>query len=137
MHEILSSRKLPQPRFHYTPVIKAGAMVRFSGMIAIDPATGALEPGDAGAQLARILANLKAALPDLDLRLEQLIAARIFTTRFDQFGAINAAWEAALRELSTPPTRTSVGVVALPLGATVEVEFEFYKQDATVDQAKS
>jgi len=26
MHEILSSQKLPQPRFHYTPVIKAGAM---------------------------------------------------------------------------------------------------------------
>jgi hypothetical protein len=31
-----------------------------------------------------------------------------------QFAAINAAWDAALRELSTPPTRTSVGVVALP-----------------------
>ena len=108
MHEILSSQKLPQP-----------------------------QPGDAGAQIARILANLEAALPDLDLRLEQLIAARIFTTRFDQFAAINAAWEAALRELTTPPTRTSVGVVALPLGATVEVEFEFYKQDAIVDQAKS
>jgi len=50
MHEILSSQKLPQPRFHYTPVIKAGAM-----------------------------AGLKGALPDLDLRLEQLIAARFFT----------------------------------------------------------
>jgi hypothetical protein len=85
MHEILSSQKPPQPRFHYIPVIKAGAM-----------------------------AGLKGALPDLDLRLEQLIAARFFTTRFDQFAAINAAWDAALRELSTPPTRTSVGVVALP-----------------------
>jgi hypothetical protein len=65
MHEILSSQKLPQP-----------------------------QPGDAGAQIARILANPKAAR----------------------------------RELSTPPTRTSVGVAALPFGATVEVEFEFYKQ---------
>jgi hypothetical protein len=34
----------------------------------------------------------------------------------------------ALRELSTPPSRTSVGVVALPLGATLDVEFEVYKQ---------
>ena len=65
MRNIFSSQKLPQP-----------------------------QPGDAGAQIARIRANPKAAL----------------------------------HELSTPPTRTSVGVAALPLGDTVEVEFEFYKQ---------
>jgi 2-iminobutanoate/2-iminopropanoate deaminase len=127
MHEILTSAKLPKPRFHYTPVIKMGPLVRFSGMIAIDLATGTLTPGGPETETAKILANLKAALPDLGLRLDQLVAARIYTTRFDLFAAINSAWEAALHELSAPPTRTSVGVVALPLGASVEMEFEFYQ----------
>jgi 2-iminobutanoate/2-iminopropanoate deaminase len=127
MHEILHSPRLPKPRFHYTPVIKMGPWVRFSGMIALDAVTGSVEAGGAGAEAAKILANLKAALPDLDLRLDQLVSARIYTTRFDLFAAINSAWEAALQELSVPPTRTSVGVAALPLGASVEMEFEFYK----------
>lgn len=120
---------LPRPRFHYTPVMQVGPLVRFSGMIAIDPGTGALVPGGPAAEMARILANLKGALPELGLRLDQLVAARVYTTRFEEFAGINSAWESSLRELSMPPTRTSVGVAALPLGASVEVEFELYRQD--------
>ncbi|MBS0418765.1 MAG: RidA family protein [Proteobacteria bacterium] len=127
MHEVLTSTKLPKPRFHYTPVLKVGPLVRFSGMIALDAATGALESGGPEAEAAKILANLKGALPELGLRLDQLVSARIYTTRFEQFPAINSAWEAALKELTVPPTRTSVGVSALPLGASVEMEFEFFK----------
>lgn len=120
---------LPRPRFHYTPAIQFGPLVRFSGMIALDPGTGALVPGGPGAEMTRILANFKGALPELGLRLDQLVGARVYTTRFEEFAAINSAWENGLKELSMPPTRTSVGVVALPLGASVEVEFELYRQD--------
>src|SRR5262249_31853361 len=100
------------------------------GMVAIDPATGALRAGDAAAQLTQILVNLKNSLPELGLKLEQLFAARIYTTRFEEFPAINAAWQSGLADLPIPPTRTSVGVMALPLGASVEVEFEFYQEDS-------
>lgn len=121
-----TSAALPRPRFRYSPVVRAGGWTYFSGMIALDPRTGTLEAGGAGAETTRILSNLGAALPDLGLTLRELVIARIYTTRFDEFPAINAAWEAWLGEGTTPPARTSVGVSALPLAATVEMEFAFY-----------
>jgi len=128
MIDVLTSKSLPRPRFRYSPVIKAGPWIMFSGMIALDQATGALEPGGPSAETAKILANLSAALPDLGLTLADLATVRIFTTRFAEFPAINAAWEAWLTDSMRPPARTSVGVAALPLGASVEIEFAFYSE---------
>jgi 2-iminobutanoate/2-iminopropanoate deaminase len=124
-----SPAALPRPRFRYSPVIQAGPWTLFSGMIALDVDSGALEPGGAGPETAKILANLGAALPELGLSRKELASARIFTTRFEEFPAINAAWEAWLGDTSAPPARTSVGASALPLGAAVEIEFAFYKED--------
>jgi 2-iminobutanoate/2-iminopropanoate deaminase len=100
----------------------------FSGMIALDKTTGALEGGGPGRETAKILANLSAALPDFGLTLHDLATARIFTTQFQEFAAINAAWESWLAGVDRPPARTSVGVAALPLGASVEMEFAFYTE---------
>jgi 2-iminobutanoate/2-iminopropanoate deaminase len=77
--------------------------------------------------MAKILANVTRALPELGLKLADLATVRIFTTRLDQFPAINTAWENWLSDRSPPPARSAVGVAALPLGASVEVEFAFYK----------
>lgn len=122
----LESPRLPRPRFRYSPVLKAGPWTLFSGMIALDAETGALQAGGPGHETRKILENLRGALPDLSLRLADMATARIFTTRFDQFADINQAWEAFLDGVPVPPTRTSVGVSALPLGASVEMEFAFY-----------
>jgi 2-iminobutanoate/2-iminopropanoate deaminase len=129
MHRVLTSPRLPKPRFHYSPVVKAGPWILVSGMIALDAESGALETGGPAAETAKILANLMAALPDLGLTVAQLCRARIYTTRFDQFPAINDAWTLALAEVLVAPARTSVGVSALPLGASVEIEFEFYREE--------
>ena len=96
-------------------------------MIALDPETGALEAGGPGAETAKILDNLLAAMPEIGLGLEDMVSATIYTTAFEQFPAINGAWEAVFAEDVRPPARTAVGVQALPLGATVEIAFEFYK----------
>jgi 2-iminobutanoate/2-iminopropanoate deaminase len=127
MHQVLSSSHLPRPRFFYSPVVKTGPWTLVSGMIALDVATGALETGGPAAETRKILDNLKAALPDLDLEITDLCRARIYTTRFDAFPAINDAWTAALDGVTNPPARTSLGVSALPLGASVEIEFDFFK----------
>lgn len=124
----LNSTRLPRPRFRYSPVVKAGPWILFSGMIALDEATGALETGGPGPETRKILDNLKSALPDLSLTVHNMALARIFSTRFDQFPAINAAWEDFLADVRWAPARTSVGVSALPLGATVEMEFSFYSE---------
>ncbi len=130
MAQALTSTLLPKPRFRYSPAVKAGPWIRVSGMIALDAMTSVLEPGGPGAETAKIMANLIGALPEFGIALDDLVAARIFTTRFEQFADINRAWEAAIDSMVTPPARTSVGVSALPLGASVEIEFEFYKDSA-------
>jgi len=121
----IQSDAIPAPRFRYSPCVQIGPVVQVSGMVALDPDSGQLVSGGPGAETACILANLQRALPDYDVTLDDLLIARIFTTRFDAFADINAAWEAVFTADLVPPARTTVGVSALPLGASVEIEFSF------------
>jgi len=126
----LKASSLPRPRFLYTPVVQAGPWIVFSGMIGLDPASGKLVDGGAGPQTRQILANLGGAMRELSLTADALVSARIFTTRFGEFGLINEAWDEWLGQTARPPARTSVGVSALPLGAIVEMEFSFYEDSS-------
>lgn len=126
MRELITSDKIPAPRFRYTPCVKSGPFGFVSGMVALDPATGALVEGGVGAQTQRIFDNLLLALSDYGYTLEQLCMARVYTTCFERFDEINVVWEAQFAKLA-PPARTSVGVSELPLGALVEIEFCFHQ----------
>ena len=127
MIQSLSSKNLPAPRFRYSPLVKAGPIYKTAGMIALDKDSGQLETGGVGAETTKILANLLGALPDFGLTLGDLVSANIYTTRMDQFAEVTRAWEAVFPQDTRPPARTSVGVSALPLGASVEIEFMFYR----------
>lgn len=127
MIESLSSDNLPAPRFRYSPLIKAGPFYKTAGMIALDKDTGELESGGVKNETAKILDNLIQALPDFSLTLNDLVSATIYTTRFDKFADINAAWEEIFTPDLRPPARTALGVNALPLNAGVEIEFMFYR----------
>ena len=96
-------------------------------MVALDPDTGTLVDGGPGPETTRILENLRRVLPDYGVTLDDLLIARVFTTRFDMFAEINSAWEAFFAVDAAPPARTTVGVSALPLAANVEIEFTFAK----------
>jgi len=128
MRTTIQSSAVAAPRFRYSPCVHIGETVQLSGMIALDPASGVLVSGGPGAEAAAILRILQAALPDYGVTLDQLLIARIYTTRMDLFGEINAAWEAVFTPEVTPPARTSIGVSALPLDASVEIEFTFVQE---------
>lgn len=121
---VIASRILPAPRFRYSSVVQAGPYAFVSGMVALDADTGALVDGGAFEQTAKILANLKALVDEQGWSLDRLLLARIFCADFSAFGEVNRAWEAFFAD-GVPPARTSVGVNALPLGALVEIEFQF------------
>lgn len=128
MREILLSKQFPKPKFRYSPLVKTGPYYQTAGMIALDIETEQLVTGGVEDETLKILTNLTNALPDFGLCLEDLIIARIFTTEFDKFPLINAAWEQVFTADLTPPARTAVGVSQLPLGAKVEIEFSFYRE---------
>lgn len=123
------AKTLPKPRFRYTPCIQAGPYYQLAGMIALDAQSGQLESGGVAAETDKIMRNMLGALPEYGLSLDQLVIARIFTTRFDQFAEINRVWESYFPEGTTPPARTAMGVAALPLNASVEIEFCFYREE--------
>ncbi len=129
MVESLASAKLVPPKFKYSQVVKAGSHYYCSGLIALDNESGELVPGGVGPETEKILENLQLLMGELELGWEHLAFARVFATDFSRFGEFNAAWEALFNTLDVPPpARSSVGASALPLHASIEIEFTFYKE---------
>jgi 2-iminobutanoate/2-iminopropanoate deaminase len=126
MRKLITSASAPAPRFRYTPCLRVGALGFVSGMVGLDPASGALAAGGVAAQTQRIFDNLRLALPDYGFGLEQLCIARVYLAPMDGFAEFNAVWERQFATIA-PPARTSIGAAALPLGAAVEIEFVFHE----------
>jgi 2-iminobutanoate/2-iminopropanoate deaminase len=126
MREIITFKSLPAPRFRYSPCVKTGPFYEFAGMIGLDLG-GRLHNGGVSGETRQILENIVNASHEIGLSLQNLVSATIYTTKFEEFPAINKVWEEFFHEGTPPPARTSIGVAALPLGATVEISFRFYK----------
>lgn len=126
--EVLASESLPKPRFRYSPVIQAGPFVFVSGLVALDADSGKLVWGGVYAETQQILANMKRLAQEKGWSLEQLLVVRVFCADFAAFADVNRAWDEFFADV-VPPARTSVGVSALPLGALVEMEFQFLVDD--------
>ncbi len=94
-------------------------------MVGLDTQSGRLAPGGTRAETAQILANLRALLVEQGWSMAQLVVARIYCSDFSAFAEVNEVWEECFSG-ARPPTRTSVGVSALPLGAAVEMEFQLF-----------
>lgn len=129
MRQAFLSKKLSKPASKYSHVVKAGSHYYFSGMLAMDRETGVLVGATVREQADKIFENVQVLMKEFDLTFDHLAIARIFTTEMDKFADINAAWENVFNNTkAAPPARTTLGVVALPLKALIEIEFTFHKK---------
>ena len=71
-------------------------------------------------QTRRCLDNLAAVLEGAGLGLDDVVKCTVFLTDMADFAAMNAAYRGYFTEPF--PSRTTIGVAALPLGAAVEIE---------------
>jgi reactive intermediate/imine deaminase len=123
------------PTFHMIPEAPA-PVAPFSHAVEVDgwvfvtgqlPFTGtsAASPYPEGieAQTRQVMENLKRVLGGCQLALENVVAARVFLTRFEQdyepMNRVYAGYFAAGKR----PARTCVGVTALARGALIEIDF--------------
>jgi len=97
-----------------------GRLVFISGQVAIDPATGEKEAGDAAAQAARIMDTLGMVLGDLGMDYEDVVKTTIFLVDMAEFAAVNEVYGRFFA--GKPPARSTVQVGALPGGFRVEIE---------------
>lgn len=127
MPTALSAKALPTPKFRYSQIVQAGPHYYCSGLLGLDE-QGQLVSGGPGAETACILGMLPGLLQELDMDWQNLVFARIFCADFGRFAEINEAWESVFTSAVRPPARSAVGVSALPLGASVEIELVLYRE---------
>lgn len=108
----------------YTPIVRAGDLLICSGQLGLSPASGdgapGLVAGGPGPQLTQAVANAVALLEEHGASLGDVVKTTVFATAAADFPVINEAYVAAFGEHR--PARSMVAVVALPMGADVEIE---------------
>ncbi len=120
MIEPIETSAAPAPIGPYNQAILAGGFVFCSGQIPLDPATGELVAGDAGAQTRQVMRNLEAVLGAASATFANVVKTTIFLLDMNDFAGVNAVYGEYFTE--TPPARSTVAVAALPRGARVEIE---------------
>ena len=119
MLERISTPKAPAAIGPYSQAVWAGDLLFLSGMMPIDPATGALEPADIKAQAQRIMTNIQAVLEEAGLTQADVVKTTCFLSDMANFGSFNEVYGAYF---TSKPARSCVAVRELPKGALVEVE---------------
>ena len=118
--EVIQTEKAPRAIGPYAQAIKVDGLLFTSGQIALDPTTGKLIDGDISAQTRRVLDNLKAVLESGGSSLNQVVKATVYLTDLSAFSKMNEIYAEYLGLVK--PARSTVGVAALPLGASVEID---------------
>jgi reactive intermediate/imine deaminase len=104
----------------YSQAVRHGDLVFLSGQIPLDPATMKLVDGDIASQVHRVFRNLRAVCEAAGGSLDGIVKLNVYLTDLGNFATVNAIMQEYFAE--PYPARAAVGVVALPLGAEVEME---------------
>ena len=102
----------------YSPGIEFGDTVYVSGQVGYDPTSKTI-PEDFAVEVAHCLENVRAVLQGAGLDFVDVVSVQIYLTDIRQFDAVNSVYGTAFKE--PYPTRTTVGVASLPLGAHIEI----------------
>ena len=124
MLDRVSTNKAPAAIGPYSQAVWAGNFLYLSGMMPIDPETGALEPADITLQAQRIMKNIEAVLSEAGLTQENVVKTTCFLSDMGNFAAFNAVYG---EYFTSKPARSCVAVRELPKSALVEVEVIAYK----------
>ena len=116
----ITSLELAPPVGPFSQAIEVGGFIYFSGQVGQDPTTGKLVAGGIAAETERVLQNLSAVLKAAGRSFDHVARAGVYLTSMNDFVAMNRVYA---KYFSQPfPARTTIAVVALPLGACVEID---------------
>jgi 2-iminobutanoate/2-iminopropanoate deaminase len=109
----------PKAMGPYSQAIASGGLVFCSGQVGLDPATGQMVDGFE-AQVERAIRNIGGVLDAAGLGYADVVKTTLFLTDITRFGDVNAIYRTFFPDPF--PARSTVGVAALPGGATFEIE---------------
>ena len=114
------SPELTPPVGPYSQAVIIDGFIYFSGQVGQDPTTGKLVAGGVAAEAERAFENLSAVLRAADKGFDDVVRAGVYLTNIGDYAAVNAVYAKYFRPPF--PARTAIGVAALPLGASVEID---------------
>ncbi len=118
--EAITTDKIAPAVGPFSAGVRRDGFTFLSGQIAQDPATGQLVDGDAAAQAEQLLRNLASVVEAAGKTLDDVIRVGVYLTDMTDFAAVNSVYA---KFFTAPyPARTAIAVVALPLGAAVEMD---------------
>jgi 2-iminobutanoate/2-iminopropanoate deaminase len=97
-----------------------GRLVFTSGQVGLDPKTGEIVAGEVAEQTAQVMKNLSAVLAGASLTLADVVKTTVYLTDMKDFKAMNEVYGRHFP--NDPPARSTIAAVALPLGASVEID---------------
>ena len=118
--KIVHTEKAPAAIGPYSQGTVANGFLFTAGQIAIDPATGQVEPGNVAAQTQRVMSNLAAVLATVGASWKDVVKTTVFLHDMNEFPVVNEIYGKALGDAR--PARSTVQVSALPRGVLVEIE---------------
>jgi 2-iminobutanoate/2-iminopropanoate deaminase len=94
--------------------------VYLSGIVPVDPETGAFVQGGVERQAHQVLSNIRTVLGELELEMSSALKVTVFLRDMNDFSAMNAIYA----EYFGPdyPARSCFQVARLPLDAAIEIE---------------
>jgi 2-iminobutanoate/2-iminopropanoate deaminase len=118
--EAIRSDSLSPPVGPFSPAVRSGDFIFFSGQVGQDSVTGTLVEGGVEAEARQLFRNLATLLEAAGKSFGDVVRAGVFLADIEDFAAVNKIYA---EHFEPPfPARTTVGVAALPLGARIEIE---------------
>lgn len=91
-----------------------------SAQLPIEPKTGVVVPGGVKAQAEQCFKNINAILENIDQSMTDVVRITVFLKNIMDLDAVDGVYRSYFS--SHFPTRTTVAVAALPMGALVQIE---------------
>ncbi|ETI67497.1 RidA family protein [Neobacillus vireti] len=104
----------------YSHAVDAGEFIFLSGQTAMNTVGAEKMTGDIGAQTKQCFTNLFEVLEAGNLTPDDVVKVNVYLTDMGNFTAMNEVYKTFF--VDPYPARTCVAVLALPLGAEVEIE---------------
>jgi len=117
--KIVQTDKCAAPVGPYSQGLIANGLVFVAGEKGLDPKTNKIVPGGIVPETRQCLTNIKNVLAEAGCTMDDVVSSTVHMVNLADFAAMNA--EYATFFARNPPVRTTVGVTALPAGASVEI----------------
>jgi reactive intermediate/imine deaminase len=108
------------PKVPYSHTVAFSHYNHISGQLPLDPKTGKIVAGGVKEQAGQCLMNIKAIIESVDHVMDDVVKINIQLKNIADFDAVNEVYKTFFK--SDLPARTTVGVIAIPMDALVQID---------------